>query len=459
MRAAIRAFLAIWLIGLAGAAFAGKRVALVIGNSNYTLAPLDNPKHDAEDIAAALKRLSFQVTAVTDLTIRDFDRAIDAFESAAKDADVALFFFSGHGVQIDKRGYLAPIDLKAETESSALRELVAIQEVVSRIENAAKVSVIVLDACRDSPLQERMRRISAEKYKGLIPAKGLAPPSVVGSNTLIVYATVPGETASDGAGRNSPFTASLLKNIETPGLEIELMFKHVTADVLAATRGKQQPERLSRLQTELILLPGRPEAPLAPDAQAWGLVQSTASEAVLEEFIRRFPESVYAGFAKARLEELKRGKVASKGASASSLGPLSSGQRPESERPEETKMAVAAPPKPTPTDDSPRIELIFVDDKKKGVIGRVKPLSNLIAFVTQDKFDMVDSRDARFKFRPDQHGFLILSDLNVAEGNIYIYFKLDERDTVYRYKLIATPAYVDINSSDMLPPYFSTSRR
>jgi uncharacterized caspase-like protein len=216
------------LLSAGHSAFAEKRVALVIGNSNYALAPLTNPTNDADDLAAALKRLQFEVTEMKDLTVRDFDRTLDEFIPKAQNADIALFFFSGHGVQIDKRGYLAPIDLKAESESSALRELMAIQEVVSRIENAAKVSVIVLDACRDSPLQERLRRIAVEKNRAAIPAKGLPPVSVVGSNTLIVYATVPGETASDGAGRNSPFTASLLKHVETPGLEIELMFKRVT---------------------------------------------------------------------------------------------------------------------------------------------------------------------------------------------------------------------------------------
>ncbi len=236
-------------------ACADRRVAFVIGNSNYVLAPLNNPQHDADDLAAALERLQFQVTEGKDLTVSQFDRTFDHFLTQAKDADVALFFFSGHGVQIDRRGYLAPIDTKAESESSALRELVAIQEVVSRIENSAKVSVIILDACRDSSLQERLRRIAVEKNKALIPPKGLPPVSVVGSNTLIVYATVPGETAGDGSGRNSPFTASLLKNIETPGLEIELMFKRVTADVLTETHGQQQPERLSRLQAELTLLP------------------------------------------------------------------------------------------------------------------------------------------------------------------------------------------------------------
>src|SRR5208337_217454 len=240
VRAGVHIFLAAWLLAFAGhAACAEKRVALVIGNSNCEIAPaLTNPQNDARDIAAALKRLNFDVTMGLNLTVAQFDHAVDAFTAAAKDADVALFFFSGHGVQIDKRGYLAPVNIKLESESSALRELVAIQEVVSKIENAAKVSVIMLDACRDSPLQERLRRVAIEKYKALIPPRGLPPISVVGSNTLIVYATVPGETASDGPGRNSPFTGSLLKHLETPGLEVEQMFKRVTADVLQSTGGQ-----------------------------------------------------------------------------------------------------------------------------------------------------------------------------------------------------------------------------
>ncbi len=245
---------------LPAAAIADKRVALVIGNSGYAIAPLSNPRNDADDVAAALQRLHFQVTKAKDLDARQFDQTIELFEDEAKDADVALFFFSGHGVQIDKRGYLAPVDVKAESESSALRELVSVQDVVARVENTAKASIIVLDACRDSPLQERLRRVARDQ-RGMMPTKGLPALSVIGSNTLIVYATVPGEIASDGSGsRNSPFTAALLRHIETPGLEIELMFKRVTADVLRETRGTQQPERLSRLQGELVLAALKGEA-------------------------------------------------------------------------------------------------------------------------------------------------------------------------------------------------------
>ena len=217
-----------------GAALADKRVALVIGNSDYTFAPLSNPRNDANDIAAALRHLHFDVMESKDLTEAKFDTALDEFEDKAKDADVALFFFSGHGVHIDKSGYLVPIGFEPESEGSALRRLISIQETVERIEKAARVSVFVLDACRDSPLPEQLRR--GGKSKGLGAEKGLPLLSELGSNTFIVYATVPGETASDGTGRNSPFTAALLRHLETPGLEIEPMFKRVTADVCRKTR-------------------------------------------------------------------------------------------------------------------------------------------------------------------------------------------------------------------------------
>lgn len=251
---------------------ADKRVALVVGNAGYELAPLQNSLNDAKDVAAALRRLNFRVILGLDLTTKQFDQAIEEFALSAKDADVAFFYFSGHGVQIDKRGFLAPTGIKVESESSALRELVSIPEVVSKIENAAKASVIVLDACRNSPLQERMRRLSLNREKGFAQGEGLPPITVTGSNTLVVYSTVPGEVAWEGEGHNSYFTSELLKQLETPGLEIESMFKRVTAGVLKATNGKQQPERLSRLQVELILLPQEASAqriqPGRPDGTA-----------------------------------------------------------------------------------------------------------------------------------------------------------------------------------------------
>ena len=288
---------------LSKGAIAEKRVALVIGNSTYPSAPLNNPSNDADDLSAALKRLQFDVTEHKDLTTRAFDDAVDEFVVQAKDADVALFFFSGHGVQIDKRAYIAPVDIRAETESTALRELMSIQDVVSRIEHAAKVSVVVLDACRDSPLQERLRRVAMEKNKALSPTKGLPPISVIGSNTLIVYATVPGEVASDGTGRNSPFTTALLKHLETPGLEMELMFKRVTTDVLKNTGGAQQPERLSRLQSELILLEDTAQR------QLWDSVKDSADPDIVDTYLSKYPTGIFADVARAHIKQIEQQRL------------------------------------------------------------------------------------------------------------------------------------------------------
>jgi hypothetical protein len=300
-----RFFAAIFII--AGAfcfsvpAFAERRIALVIGNSAYAVGPLKNPGNDADDVADALKRLRFEVVMGKDLTIRAFDDTIEDFVARAKDADIALFFFAGHGVQIDKRGFLAPVDMRAETVNSALRELVAIQEVVSRIENAARVSIIVLDACRDSPLQERLRRSAVQTNRMINLDKGLPQISGVGSNTLVVYSTVPGETASDGTGkRNSPFTAALLKHIETPSLEVELMFKRVTADVLKDTGGLQQPERLSRLQSELILLMDTAEI------QLWDSVKDSKNPDDIDKYLAKYPSGKFSAVAHALKMQLEQ---------------------------------------------------------------------------------------------------------------------------------------------------------
>lgn len=295
--------LAVFLLAVlgAGSPVSARKVALVIGNSDYQLAPLTNPANDARDVAASLKRLGFEVTERQNLGIRAFDDTVDAFVDKAKGADTAILFFSGHGIQIDKRGYLAPTDIKAESESSALRELVNIQDLISRIENSAKVALVILDACRDSPLQERLRRISIEKRKTLGVDKGLPAISVLGSNTLVVYATAPGEIAADGTGqRNSPFTSALLYHIETPGLEVELMFKRVTADVLKATNGNQQPERLSRLQSELILMED------LTDQSDWSAVVTKPTRQGVDDYVANHPRGKYVDVARTLGEQIDR---------------------------------------------------------------------------------------------------------------------------------------------------------
>jgi hypothetical protein len=246
------------LSALSGASQAEVRKALVIGNSAYEAAGrLANPAHDATDLAASLRRLGFEVTLKLDLDVRSFDSAVDAFVQDAQNADLAVFFYAGHGLQYEGGAFLVPTDSRMETESAIRRETLSAQEIVSKLENASRVSVVVLDACRSNPLAEQLRRVMiGQKRSSSSVGRGLGFSESLRGRTLIIYSTAPGKEASDGFGRNSPFTNALVKHVETSGLEIEQMFKRVTAEVSKATQGQQVPVRLSALTTEIWLKPG-----------------------------------------------------------------------------------------------------------------------------------------------------------------------------------------------------------
>lgn len=251
-----------WAFGLclvwfsAGEA-AERRVALVIGNSAYAFAGrLANPANDAVDVAAALKRLGFDVSLHIDVDGMALDKAADAFLTKARGAAVAMFYYAGHGLQHDGGAYLAPVDARLENEFAIKRETFFAQEFVKALEGAARVNVVVLDACRNNPLAEHLRGSLQTRQRSAVVGRGLGRIEVGSGNMLLVYSAAPGQEATDGEGRNSPFTAALLKHIETPGLEVEQMLKRVTADVDESTDHKQQPERLSRLKLELWFKPG-----------------------------------------------------------------------------------------------------------------------------------------------------------------------------------------------------------
>ena len=193
---------------------------------------------------------------------------------------------------------------------------------MTALEGSAQASIVVLDACRNNPLAEALQRRLAGRGRGAAVSRGLGRIEASAGNTLVVYSAGPGQEAQDGAGRNSPFTAAFLKHGETPGLEVEQMLKRVTAEVEAATGGKQQPERLSRLKIELWLMGEAPAAAIGEgrpqltgvahnspeDAQAWALDQYSDSESTIQTFISLFPGSIFVGEAKARLEWLRNHK-------------------------------------------------------------------------------------------------------------------------------------------------------
>jgi len=221
-------------------AMAERRVALVVGNSAYRNAPsLTNPKNDAGAIAAALQRLGFEVIQGIDLTADKTRQTLRTFATALKSADVALFYYAGHGLQVDGQNYLVPVDARLQSSLDLEFEATKLQVVIETMERAAKTSLVFLDACRDNPLKQTLAR-SLGANRSVAVGQGLARVDS-GVGTLIAYATEPGNVALDGAGAHSPFTAALLANIERPGLEVGRMLRRVRSTVVENTKGKQVP--------------------------------------------------------------------------------------------------------------------------------------------------------------------------------------------------------------------------
>lgn len=259
-----------------------KRVALVVGVSDYQFSPrLPNPGNDAAGISTALKDAGFDVVTSLDEDLSALLQTLDKFYAKAVDSEAAVFFFAGHGLQFNGVNYLVPRDAQLKSEARVRQEAIALQDIISAIEKRSKITLVFLDACRDNPLAEQLQRSVVGRDRSAAVPRGLAP--MKGNpDTLLVFAAAPGRTASDGAGRNSPFTAALLSNMREPGVEIELMMKRVTRDVHQATKGQQTPERLSKLTSEFAF---HPKAPLSdrpdPAADSEPVIKSIESSSAI----------------------------------------------------------------------------------------------------------------------------------------------------------------------------------
>src|SRR5262249_27206397 len=217
---------------------AEKRVALVVGNSRYQHSPtLSNPTNDANDIAATLKSLGFEVLLGLDLDKRGFDLKVREFARALSEADTAVFFYAGHGLQVSLQNYLVPVDATIDTERDLDFEVVRLDLVLKHMElgREGKTSIVFLDACRDNPFKENLARSMGTRAISI--GQGLAEVQT-GVGTFIAYSTQPGNVASDGAGRNSPFAGALKHHIPEPGHNLNAIMIDVRKDVLEATRGK-----------------------------------------------------------------------------------------------------------------------------------------------------------------------------------------------------------------------------
>jgi len=240
---------------LAVPAHAEKRVALVVGNSAYKQAnPLANPVNDASEIASALKASGFDVILGVDLDKRTFDTKVRDFAELLESADVAIFFYAGHGLQVAGRNYLIPVDARLAGERDLDFDAENLDFILKQMElgRADKTNIVFLDACRDNPFAQNLARSMGTRSASI--GKGLAQVDT-GVGTFIAYSTQPGNVALDGKGKNSPFTAALAKHVREPGRDLTSVMIEVRKDVLAATDGKQVPWDHSALTGEFYFQP------------------------------------------------------------------------------------------------------------------------------------------------------------------------------------------------------------
>jgi uncharacterized caspase-like protein len=253
----VSALLVVCSITLASlTAIAETRVALVIGNSGYqNTTPLANPLNDAREMVVALKGAGFVVVEALDADKRKIDGALRTFTDKLATADVALFFYAGHGLQVGSQNYLVPTDAKLERERDLEFEAVSLDFVLRQmeIEREGKTTIVFLDACRDNPLARSLGRSMGARSTAI--GRGLAPAST-GLGTFIAYSTQPGNIALDGEGRNSPFTAALVKHMSAKGHNLPATMIDVRKDVVAATNGKQVPWDHSALTGDFFFTPG-----------------------------------------------------------------------------------------------------------------------------------------------------------------------------------------------------------
>jgi uncharacterized caspase-like protein len=220
-------------------ALAGKRVALVIGNSNYqNVVALTNPANDAAAIAEMFRKAAFDVVdSRRDLKSQEMRRALRDFGDKARGADIAVIYFAGHGLEVDGSNYVVPVDAVLERDADVEDEAVSLNRILLAAEPATQLRLVILDACRDNPFAKKMKRTIASRSIG----RGLVGVEANKPNTFIAFAAKEGSTAADGDGRNSPFSTALLKHLTTPGLDIRKAFGYVRDDVMSATGNQQEP--------------------------------------------------------------------------------------------------------------------------------------------------------------------------------------------------------------------------
>jgi len=312
MRSALAAFWGVVLVPLwADVAPAQKRIALVVGNSAYqSVAKLPNPVNDATSIGTMFRNAGFDVVdSRFDLGNLEFKRAIREFTYQARDFDIAVVYYAGHGIEVGGINYLIPVDAKLATDLDAEDEGVSLDRVIRAMEPARRLRLVILDACRDNPFNQKMQRTMAMRAV----SNGLAKIELTLRDTMVAYAAKAGSTAEDGNGANSPFTAALLKYLPEPGLDVRLAFGRVRDDVWSNTGHRQEPFVYASLGgSEVPLVPAvRKTEPTPPPAtaenevrRAFELTTQVGTKEAWEAFLEDYKTGLYADLARAQLAKL-----------------------------------------------------------------------------------------------------------------------------------------------------------
>ncbi len=289
-----------------------ERVALIIANSNYKhISNLANPRNDAVAISGLLQKIGFASAAITvkyDLDYNDMRLAIRDFKRRTAGAEAALIYFAGHGLG-GEENVLVPVDAELKSWAEIRDETISQRALEDAVSLASGIKLVILDACRNDPSRGNMTGVP--KTRSIDRGLSRVEPD---GGILVAYSAKHGTVAQDGApGGNSPFARALVKHLATPGEDIRLVFGGVRDEVMRATNNQQEPFLYGSLGQKRLILAGASDQqspspvvtpPLNDAGQIWGVIQNTVSQAVLEDFIRRYGDSVFGGFARTRLKEL-----------------------------------------------------------------------------------------------------------------------------------------------------------
>jgi hypothetical protein len=314
------------MAGTAGADDTGggqRRVALVIANAAYAHGGrLSNPPNDAAAVAASLRQAGFTVELHDDLGRVQLEDALKAFTRAAAGADVALVYYAGHGIEHGGTNYLIPVDATLAADTDIDFEAVPLDLVMHSVGGATRLKIVILDACRDNPFRDAMRRSAGTRGIGMGLAK---PPDPEEGDMLVAYAAAAGSTAEDGAGGDSPFATALAKHLTDPGVDVRIMFGRIRDDVRTATQMRQEPTVYESLGGEQFYMTAAVAAPAASpvarapavstDAKAmelayWQSVQASGDAGQLGAYLKRYPNGTFADVAKAKIAALSRPRAA-----------------------------------------------------------------------------------------------------------------------------------------------------